>query len=253
MKQQATLNLPLEQIAPDQRVSIPTSDIASIRYLFHEMDRQFLEHQPAAYYYAVKRAMDIFISMVFIVFVMSWLTPLLAILIKLSSKGPVFFIQKRTGLRGKEFMCYKFRTMYVNDEADMRQVSINDDRITRIGKLLRVTHLDETAQFINVLRGEMSIVGPRPHMVYHTNTYSELIPYYHLRLEVKPGMTGMAQVKDYVGEINEERELRKRIQWDVYYLKNRSNLLDIKILFSTFTKIISKIFNPFHEVPQYRQ
>ncbi len=208
--------------------------------MFHEIDQLYLEHKPSSLYFIAKRAIDITIASIFILAIMSWLAPILAILIKLTSKGPVFFIQKRTGLMGEEFNCFKFRTMYVNDEADVKQVSINDKRITSIGKFLRVTHLDETAQFINVIKGEMSIVGPRPHMLYHTKNYSETIPYYNLRLEVKPGMTGMAQIKDYIGEINGERELRKRIQWDIYYMKHRNIWLDIQILLSTAGKVVNK-------------
>lgn len=208
--------------------------------MFHEIDQLYLEHKPSSLYFIAKRAIDITIASIFILAIMSWLAPILAILIKLTSKGPVFFIQKRTGLMGEEFNCFKFRTMYVNDEADVKQVSINDKRITSIGKFLRVTHLDETAQFINVIKGEMSIVGPRPHMLYHTKNYSETIPYYNLRLEVKPGMTGMAQIKDYIGEINGERELRKRIQWDIYYMKHRSIWLDVQILLSTAGKVVNK-------------
>jgi putative colanic acid biosynthesis UDP-glucose lipid carrier transferase len=237
MKQQTTLDLPLPKV---QNTAIPQTDMASIRYMFQEMNQQYLEHQPAPYYVAVKRIMDVSLSALFIVGVMSWLTPILAILIKLTSKGPVFFVQKRTGYMGLEFDCFKFRTMYVNDEADVRQVSINDNRITKIGKFLRVTHLDETPQFFNVLLGDMSIVGPRPHMLYHTKYYSECIPYYNLRLEVQPGMTGMAQIKDYIGEISVERELRKRIQWDIYYMKNRSVSLDINILFTTMICVFVK-------------
>ena len=145
---------------------------------------------------------------------------------------------------GVEFNCFKFRTMFVNDEADIKQVSINDKRITKLGKFLRLTHLDETPQFFNVILGEMSVVGPRPHMLYHTRYYSECIPYYNLRLEVQPGMTGMAQIKDYIGEISVERELRKRIQWDIYYMKNRSIGLDIKILFTTAVSVFLKVFQP---------
>jgi putative colanic acid biosynthesis UDP-glucose lipid carrier transferase len=208
--------------------------------MFQEIDQLYLDHKPAAYYYSIKRFVDVTISLSFIVLVMSWLTPILALLIKLSSKGPVFFIQKRTGFMGEEFDCFKFRTMYVNEDAHLRQVSINDKRITRIGKFLRITHLDETAQFFNVLLGDMSIVGPRPHMLYHTNFYSECVPYYNLRLEVKPGMTGMAQIKDYIGEINGERELRKRVQWDIYYVKNRSIGLDLQIILTTFRKVFIK-------------
>lgn len=242
MKQQGTLEITLER---SQTQVIPQSDIANIRYMFREMNQQYLDHQPATYYYTVKRVMDLAISATFVLLIMSWLTPIIALLIKLSSKGPVFFVQKRTGYMGVEFNCFKFRTMFVNDEADIKQVSINDKRITKLGKFLRLTHLDETPQFFNVILGEMSVVGPRPHMLFHTRYYSECIPYYNLRLEVQPGMTGMAQIKDYIGEISVERELRKRIQWDIYYMKNRSIWLDIKILFSTGVSVFSKAFQPF--------
>ena len=242
MKQTDTLDIPLERSAIQ---IVPQSDIASIRYMFQEMDQQYLDHEPATYYYTVKRIMDVVISGLFVVLVMSWLTPIIALLIKLTSKGPVFFVQKRTGYMGVEFDCFKFRTMYVNDEADIKQVSINDSRITAIGKVLRITHLDETPQFFNVIIGDMSVIGPRPHMLFHTRYYSEVIPYYNLRLEVKPGMTGMAQIKDYIGEISVERELRKRIQWDIYYMKNRSVGLDLNILFSTAGCVIRKISRMF--------
>ncbi len=239
MKQQASLDITLEKVPTP---AIPQTDMASIRYMFQEMNQQYLEHQPASYYMAIKRVMDVSLSALFIICVMSWLTPILAILIKLTSKGPVFFVQKRTGYMGVEFNCFKFRTMYVNDEADIKQVSINDNRITKFGKFLRVTHIDETPQFFNVLLGDMSIVGPRPHMLYHTRYYSECIPYYNLRLEVQPGMTGMAQIKDYIGEISVERELRKRIQWDIYYMKNRSVWLDLNILLNTIGCIVVKVY-----------
>lgn len=237
MKDTAALDIRMEKV---QAPVIPQTDMASIRFMFQEMNQQLLEHQPASYYVAVKRVMDIAISALFIITVMSWLTPILALLIKLTSKGPVFFVQKRTGYMGTEFDCFKFRTMYINDEAHVKQVSINDKRITWIGKFLRVTHIDETPQFFNVLLGDMSVVGPRPHMLFHTRFYSECIPYYNLRLEVLPGMTGMAQIKDYIGEISEERELRKRIQWDIYYMKNRSIGLDINIILTTFRTVFTK-------------
>jgi len=237
MEHETTLDIQLERTQTD---SIPLTDIGKIRYMFYQMDKAYLDHKPSALFFALKRGIDVTVSLLFVVLIMSWLTPLLALLIKLTSKGPVFFIQKRTGLYGCEFNCIKFRTMYVNDEADIKQVSINDKRITPVGKFLRVTHLDETAQFFNVLAGDMSIVGPRPHMLYHTKYYSECIPYYNLRLEVKPGMTGMAQVKDYIGEINGERELRKRIQWDIYYMKHCNIILDLTILLITAAKVVEK-------------
>ncbi|MBS1584163.1 MAG: sugar transferase [Bacteroidetes bacterium] len=230
---------------PVERSSLPKqaatrSDFAEIREMFSEMNQRYMVYRPSPYYLTAKRIMDITVSMLFIILVMSWLFPIVALLIKLTSKGPIFFIQKRTGYKGVEFDCYKFRTMYVNDEADTKQATYKDKRITPVGKFLRMSHIDETAQFFNVLLGDMSIIGPRPHMLYHTRYYSQHIPYYHLRHEAQPGLTGMAQVKGYIGEINMERELRKRIQWDVYYLKNRSISLDLNILFSTAWQVLRK-------------
>jgi putative colanic acid biosynthesis UDP-glucose lipid carrier transferase len=237
MEQPMIYNIPVERT---RQQTPPQSDIGEIREMFYDMHQRYMVYEPAPYYFTVKRAMDLFISGIFAITVMSWLFPIIALLIKLTSKGPVFFIQKRTGYKGAEFDCFKFRTMYVNDEADTKQAANNDKRITAVGKFLRATHIDEIPQFLNVLLGDMSIVGPRPHMLFHTRYYSERIPYYNLRLEVLPGMTGMAQIKGYIGEINIERELRKRIQWDIYYMKNRSIGLDIKILFSTGMGVLKK-------------
>jgi putative colanic acid biosynthesis UDP-glucose lipid carrier transferase len=237
MEQPFVIKLPVTQ---PSRQAAPQSDIAEIREMFREINHRYMVYQPPAYYSALKRIMDVTIAMVFILLVMSWLYPIVALLVKLTSRGPVFFIQKRTGYKGIEFDCFKFRTMYVNDEADTKQATSNDKRITLIGKFLRLTHLDETPQFFNVLLGDMSIVGPRPHMLYHTRYYAQFIPYYNLRHEAVPGMTGMAQIKGYIGEISMERELRKRVQWDIYYLKNRSIWIDISILFTTFAQVIVK-------------
>ncbi len=240
MEQSFVIKLPHTQ---PSRSAAPQSEITEMREMFREINHRYMVYQPSPYYAAVKRVMDILISMTFILLVMSWLYPIIALLIKLSSKGPVFFIQKRTGYKGIEFDCFKFRTMRVNADADLKQATANDKRITRVGKFLRATHLDETAQFFNVLLGDMSIVGPRPHMLYHTRYYSQFIPYYNLRHEAIPGMTGMAQIKGFIGEINVERELRKRIQWDVYYLKHRSISRDIIIIFSTFFQVFAKTFS----------
>lgn len=240
MEQPFVIKLPVTQPA---RTSAQQSDITEIREMFREINHRYMVYQPTPYYAAIKRIMDILFSMTFILLVMSWLYPIIALLIKLTSKGPVFFIQKRTGYKGIEFDCFKFRTMYVNDDAHTKQATSNDKRITPVGKILRSTHLDETAQFFNVLLGDMSIVGPRPHMLYHTREYSQFIPYYHLRHEAIPGMTGMAQIKGFIGEINIERELRKRIQWDVYYLKHRTISMDVKIIFNTFAQVIGKGIN----------
>ncbi len=242
MEQPFVIKLPITQ---PSRTTTKQSEITEIREMFREINHRYMVYQPSPYYAAVKRVMDIFISMTFILLVMSWLYPIIALMIKLTSKGPVFFIQKRTGYKGIEFDCFKFRTMYINNDADTKQATTNDKRITPAGKFLRLTHLDETAQFFNVLLGDMSIIGPRPHMLYHTRHYSQFIPYYNLRHEAIPGMTGMAQIKGFIGEINVERELRKRIQWDVYYLKHRSVSMDIRILFNTFTMVLVKAVSSF--------
>jgi putative colanic acid biosysnthesis UDP-glucose lipid carrier transferase len=219
----------------------PSSEISEIKDMFYDMSQRYLMYEPAAYYFIAKRAMDIVISGLFMVTVAPILFPFIAILVKLTSRGPVFFVQQRTGYKGRTFKCYKFRTMFVNSDADTLQATTQDKRITSIGGFLRYTHLDETPQFWNVLRGEMSVVGPRPHMLYHTRYYAQTIPYYNLRHEAQPGLTGMAQIKGYVGEISMERELRKRIQWDIYYLKNRSILLDVKIFFRTIGNVFYKL------------
>lgn len=225
------------RIGYDQNSS---SDISEIREVFRGIKEYYVSDRHSIVYEFLKRCADILLSVLFITLIMSWLFPLIAILIKLSSRGPVLFVQRRTGKGGTEFDCYKFRTMYVNNEAHTKQATTNDKRITPIGRLLRISHLDEVPQFFNVLIGNMSIVGPRPHMLYHTRFFAQSIPYYHLRHEVRPGMTGMAQIKGYLGEINDERELRKRVQWDIYYLKNRSFTLDMKIIFTTFWQIVQK-------------
>jgi len=243
MEQRIFINIPLER---SRRESIPVpTEISDIREMFVDMNQRYMVYEPSPYYYTAKRVMDIFFSSLFILLVMSWLLPIVALLIKLTSKGPVIFVQKRTGFKGIEFNCFKFRTMYMNADADVKQASKEDKRITPVGKFLRITHLDETPQFFNVLFGDMSIIGPRPHMLYHTRYYSQRIPYYNLRHEVQPGITGMAQIKGYVGEINIERELRKRIQWDIYYMKNQSIGLDLKILMHTAGGIALKAFHIF--------
>lgn len=186
----------------------------------------------------VKRTFDVVVSIFVMVFVLSWFTPLMAILIKLDSKGPVFFKQRRNGLDYKEFYCYKFRSMRPNPTADLHQVSRGDQRITRVGKFLRKTSLDELPQFINVLTGEMSIVGPRPHMVSHTHMYAERIDKFMVRHFVKPGITGLAQVSGYRGEVESEKDIINRVKYDIFYLENWSLFLDIKIIFLTVYNII---------------
>lgn len=181
-----------------------------------------------------KRSFDIIFSLFFIIFVFIWLFPVLAVLIKLESKGPVFFIQLRTGRNNTHFKCYKFRSMRLNNDADKKQATRNDHRITVIGAFLRKTSLDELPQFFNVLIGNMSIVGPRPHMISHTEKYSQLTDQYVVRHSLKPGITGWAQICGLRGEVNNAEAMLKRVDADVWYLKNWSFLLDLKIIFLTF-------------------
>jgi putative colanic acid biosynthesis UDP-glucose lipid carrier transferase len=151
----------------------------------------------------------------------------------LNSRGPVFFVQLRSGKDNKEFRCFKFRTLTVNADSDSKQVTRDDTRFTKFGKFLRKTSLDELPQFFNVLLGNMSVVGPRPHMLKHTEDYSRLLDEYMIRHFVKPGVTGWAQVNGFRGEIKEEEQLRKRIEYDIWYLENWSLWLDVRIIFLT--------------------
>ena len=186
----------------------------------------------------VKRSFDVILSLIIIVGVLSWLTPLLGLIIKLESKGPVFFKQKRNGLDYKEFFCYKFRSMRPNPEAHLHQVSKNDERVTRVGRIIRKTSIDELPQFINVLKGEMSVVGPRPHMVSHTHMYAERIDKFMVRHFVKPGITGLAQVSGYRGEVESDHDIINRVKYDIFYLENWSLFLDLKIIFQTIYNAI---------------
>jgi putative colanic acid biosysnthesis UDP-glucose lipid carrier transferase len=178
----------------------------------------------------IKRVFDVIFSLLVILFIFSWLFPILGLLIKLSSKGPVFFVQKRTGINNRTFSCVKFRSMRVNIDADKLQATKSDSRVTAIGRFLRKSNLDEFPQFFNVLIGQMSIVGPRPHMLKHTDQYSELIDYYRVRHYVKPGITGWAQVNGYRGETDELWKMEKRVEYDMAYLDNWTFWWDLKIV-----------------------
>ncbi|MDR6968740.1 putative colanic acid biosynthesis UDP-glucose lipid carrier transferase [Flavobacterium arsenatis] len=185
---------------------------------------------------AFKRGFDIVFSLIVIVFLLSWLTPLLALLIKLESKGPIFFRQGRPGIDEKEFFCYKFRSMRINKTTE-KEASKNDPRVTRIGKFIRKTSLDEMPQFINVLLGDMSVVGPRPHLWSQNRVYGNRIKKYMVRHYVKPGITGLAQVRGYRGEIETDEDMVNRIKYDVHYIENWSIILDLKIIVQTVINI----------------
>jgi putative colanic acid biosynthesis UDP-glucose lipid carrier transferase len=181
----------------------------------------------------VKRTFDIVVSTFVIIFILSWLVPLIGLLIKLESKGPIFFSQLRSGLNNKPFLCYKFRSMGEFKDQEAVQATKGDKRVTRIGKILRKTSLDEFPQFVNVFKGEMSIVGPRPHMLKHTEDFATKADDYMIRQFLKPGITGWAQINGYRGEITELFHIKKRVEYDLWYLENWSLWLDIRIMFLT--------------------
>jgi putative colanic acid biosynthesis UDP-glucose lipid carrier transferase len=185
----------------------------------------------------LKRCFDLAFSVAVLLTVFPFIYLIVGILIKLSSKGPILFRQKRNGLYGKIFECYKFRTMLVNEEADRRQAVKNDPRTTSIGSYLRRTNIDEFPQFINVLLGNMSVVGPRPHMLKHTEQYSKLVDKYMIRHLVKPGITGWAQITGYRGETRTLEQMEGRVKRDVWYLENWSFFLDLKIIVVTIIKM----------------
>jgi Undecaprenyl-phosphate glucose phosphotransferase len=181
----------------------------------------------------IKRIFDIVFSFLFLILIGSWLMPLVALMIKKESKGPAFFKQKRTGLNNAPFTCYKFRTMKVNEQSDKIQATKSDSRITKVGAFLRRSNIDEVPQFFNVLKGEMSVVGPRPHMLKHTEEFSQQVHRFMVRHYVKPGITGLAQSKGFRGETNTFFKLKNRVKLDRFYVENWSILLDLRIIMST--------------------
>lgn len=188
---------------------------------------------------AIKRGFDIVFSLLVILGLLSWLVPIVAIFIKMESKGPIFFKQSRNGLDYNEFMCYKFRSMTPNKNAHLHQATRGDHRITKVGAFLRKTSIDELPQFWNVLLGDMSVVGPRPHMVSHTHMYAARIDKFMVRHLVKPGITGLAQVNGFRGEIETDEDIKGRVKYDIFYLENWSVLLDIRVIIQTVINAVS--------------
>ncbi|MCX8492173.1 MAG: exopolysaccharide biosynthesis polyprenyl glycosylphosphotransferase [Cyclobacteriaceae bacterium] len=209
----------------DERSAPPTFEMAVIP--LDESRHQF-----------TKRVFDLIFSFLFTVLVLSWLVPMIAILIKIESKGPIFFVQKRNGQRNTPFGCIKFRTMVVNQESDTKQATKNDSRITRVGKFLRKSSIDEFPQFINVLIGQMSIIGPRPHPIKLNEEFATKITNIIARHYVKPGITGLAQCMGYRGETKDLADMENRVRLDRYYIENWTFWLDIKIVFLTVVSLL---------------
>jgi putative colanic acid biosysnthesis UDP-glucose lipid carrier transferase len=191
-------------------------------------------------YFILKRSFDLVFSLLVILGLLSWLLPVMALLIRLDSRGPVFFLQERAGKGAKPFTCYKLRTMFVNAQADEQPAQEDDIRITRVGRLLRRTHLDELPQFFNVLLGSMSLVGPRPYMFADCFAFSGMVPGHKYRNFVKPGITGLAQVKGLhgPGPVRDFQTVFWRYQWDAFYVRNAGFLLDMRIIRQTIRQSV---------------
>lgn len=195
--------------------------------------------RPVSFYQRTgKRIFDVVFSAAFLVAVGSWLFPMLAIAIRANSKGPVLFRQRRVGLHGEAFTCLKFRTMAHRPDAGFVQAQKDDCRITAVGRFLRRTNLDEVPQFINVLLGDMSVIGPRPHVPELDGMFKDLIPSYTQRNLVKPGVSGLAQVSGCRGETRSVREMNHRIRFDVFYCRNVGFLIDLKLVFLTVVRAL---------------
>lgn len=213
----------------DQLISNPLLEMTDSSYVYQQQ---------------LKRVFDILFSLT-VLFAFSWVYVLIAILIRSDSRGKVIFKQKRTGKDDQAFWCYKFRTMVVNDDAHTNHAQKNDVRITAIGRFLRKSSLDELPQFFNVLMGTMSVVGPRPHMLKHTEEYRATIDNFMVRHSIKPGITGWAQVKGFRGNTTGNEMMENRVKHDIWYLENWSNKIDLKIIMLTARQVLRGHENAF--------
>lgn len=208
-------------------------------YYFDDVPVMAVRKEPLAKQFnqISKRAFDIVFSLMALAFLVPFVFPIIALAIKLESRGPIFFVQKRPGKRNQLFNCFKFRSMTVNNNSE-QQATKNDARITKVGAFIRKTSLDELPQFINVLLGDMSVVGPRPNMVKQLEYYSQYIDNYSFRHFVTPGITGLAQVKGFRGETQTLDLMEKRVELDIEYIEKWSLWLDIKIVFLTVYNMV---------------
>jgi putative colanic acid biosynthesis UDP-glucose lipid carrier transferase len=223
--------------------SKPVKQRLPSRLAINPVRQQTISVPKTLYTTLIKRVFDIIAAATLCVLLLSWIIPVLFVLIKLSSRGPLFFVQQRIGKNGKAFPCVKFRTMRINDRSHTEQACSDDDRITSIGRILRITHIDELPQLFNVLLNHMSIVGPRPHMLYHDFLFSDMLPQYQLRHLVKPGITGLAQSAGYYGATPDFYSVSGRTRLDVFYVKHVSSRLDLRILLATIIMVPAKCFN----------
>lgn len=207
-----------------------TAELTDLWYVNHTNETRYTK--------SGKRLFDLVIACLVCILVLSWLIPLIGIAIYSTSSGPILFIQGRTGRRGRTFRCYKFRTMYHGNTQPFTQASRNDPRITPLGRYLRRTNLDEMPQFLNVLLGDMSLVGPRPHAIEHDNQYWSSIDNYHFRYTVRPGISGIAQIRGARGETSELIRMRHRLRYDLHYMKRQSLSLDIWICWVTLKQMV---------------
>lgn len=213
-----------------------SSDFILNRYSINLLD---------SYQVFAKRIFEILLVSVFLILIASWLFPIIAMLIRMDSKGPVFYKQLRHGQNNVPFYCLKFRSMKFDPNSNFKQASKGDSRVTRVGSFLRKSSLDELPQLLNVLMGEMAIVGPRPHAIPMNREFAEKIENFMFRHMVKPGITGLAQAKGLRGEINDAFDMNARLRYDLFYIKNWSFLFDIKIILLTFYSLIFKNDNAY--------
>lgn len=219
----------------------------TISYLGGEFPMMTLRNEPLERLESrfKKRAFDLIFSFLVIILLLSWLYPIIAIIIRMESRGPILFRQQRSGRNDIPFWCYKFRSMTVNGDSNVKQATKNDSRVTRVGRFLRRTSLDELPQFFNVFEGNMSVVGPRPHMLKHTEEYRALIDKFMVRHFAKPGITGWAQVNGLRGETKETEDMERRVEHDIFYVENWSLMWDVRIIFLTIINVFRGEDNAF--------
>jgi len=232
-KQNRTFLRKIENLEDDIKIREIETITSRPEYVFFPNDRPDYHVRKNRYLLNHKRVLDVVFSSLIIVTVMSWLYPVLYVLITIESKGPVLFKQKRTGLNEDHFECLKFRSMHITSQEDILPSENLEARLTAVGRFIRKYSLDELPQFFNVIKGDMSVIGPRPHMVCETELFKRQISDFHIRHQVKPGITGLAQISGYRGHIGGISELKNRLRYDLYYIERASLEMDVRIIVGT--------------------